>query len=120
MHFQYMLRCADGSLYIGETDNLDERVARHQVVLARGDRDTERLLRFPQVKMRRCGIGGDELRQEVSGEALDYAEFCRRGDPPCVARHGWCQQCVAQEIRVPDVWDLDRHTLPPPFAHLGK
>ena len=30
MHFVYMLRCADGSLYIGETDNVDERVARHQ------------------------------------------------------------------------------------------
>lgn len=30
MHFVYMLRCADGSLYIGETDNLDERISRHQ------------------------------------------------------------------------------------------
>ena len=27
MRFVYMLRCADGSLYIGETENLDERVA---------------------------------------------------------------------------------------------
>jgi predicted GIY-YIG superfamily endonuclease len=30
MHFLYILRCADGSLYVGETDNLDERVARHK------------------------------------------------------------------------------------------
>jgi predicted GIY-YIG superfamily endonuclease len=30
MHFVYMLRCADGSFYIGETGNIDDRVARHQ------------------------------------------------------------------------------------------
>ena len=30
MHFVYILRCADGSLYIGETDNIEQRVARHQ------------------------------------------------------------------------------------------
>ena len=30
MHFVYMLRCSDGSLYTGETDNLEERIARHQ------------------------------------------------------------------------------------------
>ena len=26
----YILRCADGSYYIGHTDNLDERIAKHQ------------------------------------------------------------------------------------------
>lgn len=30
MHFVYILRCADASFYIGETDDLDSRVARHQ------------------------------------------------------------------------------------------
>ena len=30
MHFVYILRCADNSLYIGETDNVDDRVSRHQ------------------------------------------------------------------------------------------
>lgn len=27
---RHMLRCADTSLYIGETDNVDERMARHR------------------------------------------------------------------------------------------
>ena len=26
----YILRCADGSYYTGHTDNLDERIAKHQ------------------------------------------------------------------------------------------
>lgn len=30
MHFVYILRCADASLYIGETDDVGHRVARHQ------------------------------------------------------------------------------------------
>ena len=30
MHFVYILRCADSSLYIGETDDIAHRVARHQ------------------------------------------------------------------------------------------
>ena len=30
MHFVYILRCADASLYIGETDDIDGRIARHQ------------------------------------------------------------------------------------------
>ncbi len=29
MHFLYILRCADESLYIGETDDIEHRVARH-------------------------------------------------------------------------------------------
>lgn len=30
MHFVYILRCADASLYVGETDDIDDRIARHQ------------------------------------------------------------------------------------------
>ena len=30
MHFVYILRCADSSLYIGETDDIEHRIARHQ------------------------------------------------------------------------------------------
>ena len=30
MHYVYILRCADSSLYIGEADNVEHRVARHQ------------------------------------------------------------------------------------------
>ena len=30
MHFVYILRCADGSLYIGEADDIEHRIARHQ------------------------------------------------------------------------------------------
>ena len=29
MHWVYILRCADGSLYIGETNNVDARVVAH-------------------------------------------------------------------------------------------
>jgi len=29
VHFLYILRCADGSLYIGETSDVDRRVATH-------------------------------------------------------------------------------------------
>ena len=30
MHFVYILRCADGSLYIGEADDIEHRIALHQ------------------------------------------------------------------------------------------
>ena len=30
MHFVYILRCGDASLYIGETDDIDDRINRHQ------------------------------------------------------------------------------------------
>ena len=30
MHFVYILRCADDSLYIGETDDIEQRLTRHQ------------------------------------------------------------------------------------------
>lgn len=30
MHFLYILRCADASLYIGETDDVQRRLGRHQ------------------------------------------------------------------------------------------
>ena len=30
MHFVYILRCADRSLYIGEADDVDARIARHR------------------------------------------------------------------------------------------
>jgi len=30
MHFVYILRCSDGSLYIGETDDIKGRIVRHQ------------------------------------------------------------------------------------------
>ena len=30
MHFVYILRCADASLYIGEADDIAARIARHQ------------------------------------------------------------------------------------------
>ena len=30
MHFVYILRCADSSLYVGETDDIERRLARHQ------------------------------------------------------------------------------------------
>ena len=30
MHYVYILRCADSSLYIGEADDVEHRVARHQ------------------------------------------------------------------------------------------
>ncbi len=29
MHFVYILRCADGALYVGETDDVALRVAKH-------------------------------------------------------------------------------------------
>lgn len=30
MHFVYVLRCADGTLYVGETNDLGLRLAKHQ------------------------------------------------------------------------------------------
>jgi predicted GIY-YIG superfamily endonuclease len=30
LHYVYILRCADGSLYIGETDDVAARVLKHQ------------------------------------------------------------------------------------------
>lgn len=38
----YMLRCADGSYYVGHTDNIDQRVAQHQAGWVKGYTFTRR------------------------------------------------------------------------------
>jgi predicted GIY-YIG superfamily endonuclease len=47
MHCAYILRCADGSLYIGSTDDLEGRLRRHDE--GRGATSTARRLPVPLV-----------------------------------------------------------------------
>ena len=38
----YMLRCSDGSYYVGHTDNLDQRISQHQLGAMPGYTSTRR------------------------------------------------------------------------------
>lgn len=42
----YMLKCSDGTLYIGQTDNLDERMRQHDVGMADSYTSTRRPLKL--------------------------------------------------------------------------
>ncbi len=68
MHFVYMLRCRDGSLYTGSTKDLERRLAQHQA--GRASRYTRSRLPVALVWSRRMESWGDALQEEFRIKSL--------------------------------------------------
>jgi predicted GIY-YIG superfamily endonuclease len=68
----YMLRCADGSLYSGMTNDLDGRVAKHNS--GKGARYTRSRLPVKLVWSRRVKDLSAALKREAKLKALSRAE----------------------------------------------
>src|SRR6476659_2335773 len=76
----YMLRCADGSYYVGHTDNLEARLARHQSVVMPGY--TQRRRPLALVWSQDCAERDQAFRAErqIKGWSRAKKEALIRGD----------------------------------------
>jgi putative endonuclease len=68
----YVLRCGDGSLYTGATNDLDRRLARHGA--GSGARYTRSRLPVELAYRERCGDRGAALRREAAIKQLSRSE----------------------------------------------
>lgn len=68
----YLLRCGDGSLYAGATNDLGRRVERH--ASGHGARYTRSRLPVELVYQERCGTRGAALRREAALKRLRRPE----------------------------------------------
>lgn len=78
----YVLRCADGSLYTGITNNLERRLERHSA--GKASRYTRSRLPVVAVWTRRCASGQEarslecRVKTMTRAEKLDVVERRRR------------------------------------------
>jgi putative endonuclease len=83
--YLYMLRCADGSYYVGSTTNLELRVAEHQA----GEGGTYTAQRLPLEVVYTCEFDSPHeafLRErQVKGWSRRKKEALVRGDYPALA-----------------------------------
>jgi putative endonuclease len=90
--FVYVLRCRDGSLYTGATNDVDARLARHSA--GRGARYTRSRLPVKLVHVERAAGRGAALRREAAVKRLTRAEklalvgAVRRVQRPARPRNG--------------------------------
>jgi predicted GIY-YIG superfamily endonuclease len=78
----YMLRCADGSYYVGHTDDLDKRVAEHQAGAIPGHTSGRRPLKLvyaTEIVTRDQAI---QKERQIKGWSRAKKEALTRGDWP--------------------------------------
>src|SRR5258706_5244543 len=87
--FVYMLRCSDGSYYVGHTDELDRRVAQHQAGEIDGYTHQRRPIElvWSQETATREEALASELR--IKGWARSKKEALIKGDWQAIQRHAW-------------------------------
>ena len=73
--YVYMLRCGDGSLYTGCTDNVSRRLAAHQS--GKGAKYTRGRGPLALVYRERCGSHSDALKRERQIKAMSREEKLR-------------------------------------------
>ena len=71
----YILRCADGTLYTGITNDLDRRMAEHE--LGRGARYTRGRGPFQLVYKEACGGRGQASKREIEIKSLSRDQKLR-------------------------------------------
>ena len=72
MYFVYILRCADGTLYTGSTNDVEKRVAAHNA--GRGAKYTKPRLPVAVVYREAAADKGAALRREAEIKRLKRAE----------------------------------------------
>lgn len=70
--FVYMLRCKDGSLYTGITDNVKHRLAMHRS--GKGAKYTKGRSPLTLHYVEACTTKGDALRRELAIKAMPTAQ----------------------------------------------
>ena len=73
--FVYILRCKDGSLYTGITDNIEKRLAAHRS--GKGAKYTKGRGPLTLHYVEQCETKGDALRHEMMIKGLKTKEKCK-------------------------------------------
>ena len=76
----YMLECADGSFYVGHTDNLEERLQQHQSGALGGHTRTRRPVRLAYSQDFPTRDEAFAAERQIKGWARQKKEALLRGD----------------------------------------
>ena len=76
----YMLRCADGSYYVGHTDNLEQRLAAHQSGKIRGYTSSRRPVELVWSDVFRSRDEAWQRERQLMGWSRRKKEALIRGD----------------------------------------
>ncbi|WP_242344751.1 GIY-YIG nuclease family protein [Anaeromyxobacter terrae] len=118
--FLYMLRCADGSYYVGHTDDLDTRVAQHQEGSLGGHTSSRRPVELVYSCEFETRDEAFEREMQVKGWSRAKKEALIRGDwaalpelsrsrtgpgtsPPLVLRQAQHERVPDEDAQVTDV-----------------
>lgn len=89
--YVYMLRCADGTLYVGSTDNIERRVVEHQA--GKGARYTRTRAPVRVVYLEALASRADAMRREVAVKRLG-----KKGKETLVAKFGLERKAERSEV----------------------
>jgi predicted GIY-YIG superfamily endonuclease len=76
----YMLRCSDGSFYVGHTDNLENRIAAHQSGATTGYTQTRRPVSVVFVESFSTRVDALERERQIKGWRRAKKEALVAGD----------------------------------------
>ena len=82
----YILRCADRSYYTGHTDNLEERIAKHQMGEIEGYTSTRRPVKLLFSEEFSTRAGALAVERRIKGWSRKKKEALIRGDWSEVSR----------------------------------
>jgi LAO/AO transport system kinase len=117
--FVYMLRCADGSYYLGHTDDLDRRVAQHDAGEIDGythERRPVQLVWSQETATREEALVAE---RRIKGWARAKKEALIRGDWHAVQRHAWgTRNPLPPELAAKVGPSIAQHDPGPSMAHV--
>lgn len=103
MFHVYMLRCGDGSYYVGHTDDLERRVAQHRSGDAEGytqQRQPIALVWSQETATREEALAAE---RRIKGWARTKKEALIRGDWAAIQRYAWgTRHPLPEHLRVTD------------------
>ncbi|WP_295647344.1 GIY-YIG nuclease family protein [uncultured Methylibium sp.] len=102
MFHVYMLRCGDGSYYLGHTDDLERRVAQHQAGDIPGYTHERRpvvLVWIQETATREEALAAE---RRIKGWGRAKKEALIRGDWSAIQRHAWgTRNPLPEHLRAP-------------------
>ena len=87
--FVYLLRCADGSFYVGHTDDLAQRVAQHQAGEVAGYTHERRPVELAWSQETATREEALSAERRIKGWGRAKKEALVRGDWTAIQRHAW-------------------------------
>jgi LAO/AO transport system kinase len=115
--FVYLLRCSDGSFYVGHTDELELRVAQHQTGDVEGYTQTRRPVVMVWCQETASRLEALSAERQIKGWGRAKKEALIAGDWDAVKRHAWgTRNPLPMHLRDDDAASFDtsgRSEIPP-------